>query len=110
MAPTSTSPAPTRRETDSLGAVDVPADRYWGAQTQRSLANFRIGGHRFPRAVIRGFGVVKQACARANRGLGLLAPDVAALIERAAAEVIAGDLDAHFPLVVWQTGSGTQST
>jgi len=109
MAPTSTSPAPTRRETDSLGAVDVPADRYWGAQTQRSLANFRIGGHRFPRAVIRGFGVVKQACARANRGLGLLAPDVAALIERAAAEVIAGDLDAHFPLVVWQTGSGTQS-
>jgi fumarate hydratase class II len=72
MAPTSTSPAPTRRETDSLGAVDVPADRYWGAQTQRSLANFRIGGHRFPRAVIRGFGVVGGVRPRQPRA-GLLA-------------------------------------
>ncbi len=101
--------SPTRTETDSLGAVDVPADRYWGAQTQRSLENFRIGGQRFTPPVIRAFGVVKKASALANRGLGALAPDAAELIVRAADEVISGALDAHFPLVVWQTGSGTQS-
>jgi fumarate hydratase class II len=99
----------TRIESDGMGAIEVAADRYWGAQTQRSLENFRIGGHRFPRAVVRAFGVVKKACAVANRKLGALDASKAALIERAADEVIEGRLDDHFPLVVWQTGSGTQS-
>ncbi len=102
-------PARTRKETDSMGAVEVPADRYWGAQTQRSLELFRIGGERFPREMIRALGFVKQACARVNRDLGQLPPDVAAAIDRAADEVVAGALDEHFPLVVWQTGSGTQT-
>ncbi len=101
--------ASTRLETDSLGEIAVPAGRYWGAQTQRSLENFRIGGHRFSPSVIRAFGLVKKACAIANRTLGKLDAAKAALIERAADEVIAGALDEHFPLVVWQTGSGTQS-
>ncbi|MDO9018464.1 MAG: class II fumarate hydratase [Deltaproteobacteria bacterium] len=100
---------PTRRESDTMGEVDVPADRYWGAQTQRSLENFRIGGHRFTPPVLRAFGVVKKAAAQANRALGLLDDARCELIVRAADEVIAGDLDAHFPLVVWQTGSGTQT-
>jgi fumarate hydratase class II len=99
----------TRRETDSMGAVQVAADRLWGAQTQRSLDNFRIGGERMPLEVVRAFGVLKKAAAQVNRELGLLDARRCALIERAADEVIAGDWDDHFPLVVWQTGSGTQS-
>ncbi|HET7875107.1 MAG TPA: class II fumarate hydratase, partial [Methylomirabilota bacterium] len=99
----------TRRETDSMGAVEVPADRYWGAQTQRSLQHFRIGGERFPRELIRALGLIKKACAMVNRDLGLLPPNKARAIIRASDEVIAGVLDEHFPLVVWQTGSGTQT-
>jgi fumarate hydratase class II len=98
-----------RIETDSMGQVEVEASRYWGAQTQRSLQNFKIGGHRFGRPVIRAFGVVKKAAALENLELGKLAKDKTDLIVRAADEVIAGKLDEHFPLVVWQTGSGTQS-
>ncbi|CDI03296.1 fumarate hydratase (fumarase C),aerobic Class II [Candidatus Competibacter denitrificans Run_A_D11] len=98
-----------RRESDSMGSIEVPADRYWGAQTQRSLENFRIGGQRFPPAVIRAFGLVKKAAALTNRELGELDERKAALIVRAADEVIAGQFDDQFPLVVWQTGSGTQS-
>jgi fumarate hydratase class II len=98
-----------RIESDSMGKVEVPADKYWGAQTQRSLQNFKIGGHRFGRPVIRAFGIVKKASALANQDLGKLDPTKAALVVRAADEVIEGKLDAHFPLVVWQTGSGTQS-
>jgi fumarate hydratase class II len=103
-----TAPA-TRSESDTMGEVAVPADRYWGAQTQRALEHFRIGGHRFPPAVIHALGAVKQAAAIANRKLGLLDEEKAGLIARAAGEVAAGTLDAHFPLVVWQSGSGTQS-
>ena len=98
-----------RIESDSMGQVEVPADKYWGAQTQRSLRNFKIGGHRFGRPVIRAFGIVKKAAALTNESLGKLDPSKTALIVRAADEVISGELDAHFPLVVWQTGSGTQS-
>ncbi len=98
-----------RIESDSMGPIEVPADKYWGAQTQRSLQNFRIGGHRFGRPVIRAFGIVKKAAALTNRDLGKLDGSLCELIVRAADEVIAGKLDAHFPLVVWQTGSGTQS-
>src|SRR5580700_108183 len=98
-----------RIETDSMGQVEVAADKYWGAQTQRSLQNFKIGGHRFGRPVIRAFGIVKKAAALANQDLGKLDKAKCDLIVRAADEVIAGKLDAHFPLVVWQTGSGTQS-
>jgi fumarate hydratase class II len=99
----------TRQETDTMGAVAVPADRYWGAQTQRSLENFRIGGERMPKAVIRALGVQKKAAALANMTLGELDATVGDAIVRAADEVIAGALDDHFPLVVWQTGSGTQT-
>jgi fumarate hydratase class II len=99
----------TRTETDTMGAVEVPADRYWGAQTQRSLEQFRIGGERFPRELIRAFGLLKKACALVNRQLGLLPEDLAGAVVKAADEVIAGSLDDHFPLVVWQTGSGTQT-
>ena len=98
-----------RLESDSMGSIEVPAERYWGAQTQRSLENFRIGGQRFPAAVIRAFGLVKKAAALTNRELGELDERKAALIVRAADEVIAGQFDDQFPLVVWQTGSGTQS-
>ncbi|SMC20480.1 fumarase, class II [Andreprevotia lacus DSM 23236] len=100
-----------RSETDSMGAIDVAADRYWGAQTQRSIINFPIGVARFrwQRPMIRALGILKRAAAEANRELGELPGDVAALIVQAADEVIAGKLDAHFPLVVFQTGSGTQS-
>ena len=100
---------PTRTETDSMGAIEVPADRYWGAQTQRSLEHFDIGGERFPRAMIRALGLVKKACAAVNRELGLLPGERAQAISAAADEVIAGALDEHFPLVIWQTGSGTQT-
>ncbi len=102
----------TRTETDSMGAVEVAADRYWGAQTERSLHHFAIGdpaGDRMPVEVVRAFGILKKAAAQANEANGDLAPDLAALIVKAADEVIAGNLDDHFPLFVWQTGSGTQS-
>ncbi|MBW1787858.1 MAG: class II fumarate hydratase [Deltaproteobacteria bacterium] len=98
-----------RNETDSMGAVEVPADRYWGAQTQRSMQNFRIGTERMPRGVIRALGILKKACALTNRELGVLDESVCRLITAAAEEVIEGKLDDHFPLVVWQTGSGTQT-
>lgn len=99
----------TRTETDSFGPLAVPSDRYWGAQTQRSLQNFRIGADRMPLPIIRALGLVKLAAARANRAFGLLEPDVAAAIEAAARDVADGALDDEFPLVIWQTGSGTQS-
>jgi len=99
----------SRIETDSLGEIAVEADKYWGAQTQRSLQNFKIGGHRFSRGMIRAFGLVKKAAALTNHELGKLPKDKCDLIVRACDEVIDGTLDAHFPLVVWQTGSGTQS-
>ena len=98
-----------RTEHDSMGEVRVPADRLWGAQTQRSIENFRIGGQRLPREMIRALGVVKKAAAGVNAEFGDLDPRLARLVERAADEVIDGRLDEHFPLVVWQTGSGTQS-
>jgi len=99
----------TRKETDSLGAVDVPEAHYWGAQTQRSIENFKIGGERMPIEVIRAFGLQKQAAALANKTLGELPADLADVIAQAAAEVVSGKLDEEFPLVVWQTGSGTQT-
>jgi fumarate hydratase class II len=99
----------TRTETDSLGPVEVPADRYWGAQTERSRQNFPIGGERMPEVLIRAFGLQKQASALANRALALLAPTLADAVIQAAEEVAAGKLADHFPLVVWQTGSGTQT-
>jgi fumarate hydratase class II len=100
---------PSRIERDTMGEVEVPADRYWGAQTARSLANFRIGGETMPRELIHALGAVKRAAARANRELGELPSEIADLVERAAGEVADGVLDDHFPLVVWQTGSGTQT-
>ena len=99
----------TRTESDSMGKIEVPTDRYWGAQTQRSLQNFKIGGERFPREMIWALGVVKQSVAEVNAELGTLEADLAEIIIKAAQEVIDGDLDDHFPLVVWQTGSGTQT-
>ena len=102
-------PSSYRIETDSFGPVEVPVDRYWGAQTQRSLANFPIGDDRMPAGVIRALGLVKKAAALVNAGFGLLDKRLADAIVAAADEVIAGALDDHFPLVVWQTGSGTQS-
>jgi fumarate hydratase class II len=99
----------TRTETDSMGPIEVPADRYWGAQTQRSLVHFPIGHDTMPRAMIRAFGILKHAAARTNAELGVLDPTVAALIVQASEEVTAGVLDAQFPLSVWQTGSGTQT-
>src|SRR6202051_2781017 len=99
----------TRTETDSFGPIEVPADRYWGAQTERSRQNFRIGHDRMPMPVIRALGIVKLAAAETNRELGLLDQRRARAIARAAREVIDGKLDDHFPLVVWQTGSGTQT-
>ena len=99
----------TRTETDSVGPLEVPADRYWGAQTQRSIMNFPIGWEKQPVAVVRALGVIKQACAEANKARGKLETRIADAIIEAASEVVAGKLDDHFPLVVWQTGSGTQS-
>ena len=99
----------TRTESDSMGKIEVPTDRYWGAQTQRSLQNFKIGGERFPREMIWALGIVKQSVAEVNTELGTLDADLAEIIIKAAQEVIDGDLDDHFPLVVWQTGSGTQT-
>ncbi len=99
----------TRIEKDTMGEIAVRADRYWGAQTQRSLENFKIGETRFGRPLIRAFGLLKKAAAEVNRDLGLLPPEKAAWIVAAAEEVIDGTLEAHFPLVVFQTGSGTQT-
>ena len=98
-----------RIETDSMGQIEVPSDRYYGAQTARSMKNFKIGGERFPREMIRALGILKKAAAKTNESLGLLETAKADLIVHAANEVIAGQLDDHFPLVVWQTGSGTQT-
>jgi fumarate hydratase class II len=99
----------TRTETDSMGAIEVPADHYWGAQTERSLHHFAISGNRMPDEVIRSFGILKRAAAEVNADLGLLPADKRDLIVRVASEITAGDLDGEFPLRVWQTGSGTQS-
>jgi fumarate hydratase, class II len=101
--------AATRTETDSFGPIEAPADRYWGAQTQRSVENFRIGTERMPRPLIRALGVIKRAAAEVNRDLNLLDGGRCDAIVVAAQEVIDGKLDDHFPLVVWQTGSGTQT-
>ncbi|CDO37400.1 class II fumarate hydratase [Novosphingobium sp. KN65.2] len=99
----------TRIERDTMGEIAVPADRLWGAQTQRSFENFRIGGERMPLAIVHAIAQIKRAAARVNRRLGKLDPHLTEAIVTAADEVIAGKLDDHFPLVVWQTGSGTQS-
>ncbi|MCB1323376.1 MAG: class II fumarate hydratase [Leptospiraceae bacterium] len=98
-----------RIEKDTMGEIQVAKDRYWGAQTQRSLQNFKIGTDHFPREMIRALGILKKAAAQANVELGNLEKDIGDLIVRAADEVIDGRLDAHFPLVIWQTGSGTQT-
>ena len=99
----------TRTETDTFGPIEVASDRYWGAQAQRSLGNFKIGWEKQPQPIIRALGIVKRAAAEANHELGKLDPGLADTIIAAAQEVIDGRLDQHFPLVVWQTGSGTQS-
>ncbi len=98
-----------RTETDTFGPIEVPADKYWGAQAQRSLGNFKIGWEKQPKSVVRALGIVKRAAAEANISLGRLDAKLGETIIAAAQEVIEGKLDAHFPLVVWQTGSGTQS-
>ncbi|WP_233222804.1 class II fumarate hydratase [Chroococcidiopsis sp. CCALA 051] len=99
----------TRTETDSMGTIEVPNDRYWGAQTQRSLIYFAIGNDTMPREMIRAIGILKQAAAAVNQELGQMPEDKASLIVQAAEEVISGKLDDHFPLRIWQTGSGTQT-
>jgi fumarate hydratase class II len=101
--------ANTRTETDSFGPLEVPSDKYWGAQTQRSILNFPIGWEKQPVAIVRALGVIKMACAQVNLELGKLPAEIAAAMIAAAGEVVDGTLDDHFPLVVWQTGSGTQS-
>jgi len=98
-----------RAETDTFGAIEVASDRYWGAQAQRSLGNFKIGWEKQPTSIVRALGIVKRAAAEVNMALGRLDPTVGKAIVAAAQEVIDGKLDEHFPLVVWQTGSGTQS-
>ncbi len=98
-----------RKEKDSIGYVDVPADKYWAAQTQRSMENFKIGGHQMPMEIIRAFAILKKASARTNEELGVLAKEKADLIAQVCDEILEGKLDDQFPLVVWQTGSGTQS-
>lgn len=102
-------PSSVRSETDSFGPIDVASDKYWGAQTQRSLQNFKIGGQRMPDALIRAFGILKKAAAETNMELGALDKTLCDGICKAADEVISGKLEGHFPLVVWQTGSGTQT-
>src|SRR5437667_7537880 len=99
----------TRIESDSMGQIEVPADKYWGAQTQRSLIHFNIGFDVMPPEMIRAFGILKKACALVNNQLGKLPDDKLKLIVQACDEVIEGKLDEHFPLRVWQTGSGTQT-
>ncbi|TXN60836.1 class II fumarate hydratase, partial [Methylobacterium sp. WL18] len=108
MSPTETGTA-TRTESDTFGPIEVPAHRYWGAQTQRSIQNFKIGTERMPAPLVHALGLVKQAAALVNKDLGALEPKLADAIAAAAAEVVAGRHDDEFPLVVWQTGSGTQS-
>ena len=98
-----------RKEKDSIGYIDVPADKYWGAQTQRSSQNFKIGGHRMPKEVISAYAILKKAAAATNWEAGVLAEEKAQLIMRVCDEILAGQLDDQFPLVVWQTGSGTQT-
>src|SRR5437899_4220568 len=100
---------PPRTESDSMGKIDVPADRYYGAQTARSLIHFAIGKDTIPPELIRTFGILKKACALVNQDLGKLPAEKARLIVQAADEVIAGKLNEHFPLRLWQTGSGTQT-
>jgi fumarate hydratase class II len=103
-------PTTSRTETDSFGPIEVPADAYWGAQTERSIGNFPFGPReQMPLELVHALGFIKQAAARANARLGLLDPELAEAIQQAAAEVARGDLDSQFPLVIWQTGSGTQS-
>src|SRR6202012_5385398 len=99
----------TRTETDTFGPIEVADDRYWGAQAQRSLGNFKIGWEKQPLAVVRALGIVKRAAAETNMALGHLDPKIGNIIVKAAQEVIEGKLNDHFPLAVWQTGSGTQS-
>ena len=99
----------TRTERDSIGTIEVPSDRYYGAQTQRSFQNFKIGGEKFPREFIRAYGILKKAAATVNQSFGNLEKSTKSAIHRAVDEVIDGQLDTHFPLVVWQTGSGTQT-
>ncbi|QDC09824.1 class II fumarate hydratase [Oceanicola sp. D3] len=101
--------ADTRTETDSFGPLEVPSDKYWGAQTQRSIMNFPIGWEKQPVAIVRALGVIKQACAEANKESGKLDAKLADAVIQAASEVVDGKFDDNFPLVVWQTGSGTQS-
>ena len=98
-----------RIERDSIGEVQVPVDRYWAAQTQRSLENFKIGNQRMPIEIIQAFGVLKKCAAQTNAYLGVLSQEKADLISRVCDEIIEGKLDDEFPLVIWQTGSGTQS-
>jgi fumarate hydratase class II len=98
-----------RRERDSLGEVNVPADRYWGAQTERSIHNFQVGSEVMPIEIIRAFALIKKGAAQVNQELGLLSKEKGTLIEEASDEILSGRLDSHFPLVVWQTGSGTQT-
>jgi fumarate hydratase class II len=102
-------PGEVRIEEDTMGSLEVPADRYYGCQTARSIINFDIGEDTMPRGVIRGFGILKQAAARTNQQLGAMDTEIAELIVAASEEVIVGSLDGHFPLRIWQTGSGTQS-
>jgi fumarate hydratase class II len=101
--------ADTRTETDSFGPLEVPSDKYWGAQTQRSIMNFPIGWEKQPVAIVRALGVIKQACAMQNKATGKMDAKIADAVIEAASEVVAGKFDDNFPLVVWQTGSGTQS-
>src|SRR6056297_1414099 len=98
-----------RTETDTMGGIEVAGDKYWGAQAQRSLGNFKIGWEKQPAPVIRALGIVKRAAAETNMDLGKMDGELGKVIVTAAQEVIDGKLDEHFPLVVWQTGSGTQS-
>jgi fumarate hydratase class II len=107
--PAHSSKTPTRTESDSMGAIEVPADKYYGAQTARSLIYFDIGRDTMPPELVRAFGILKKAAALVNQDLGKLPPEKAKLIVQAADEIIAGKLDAHFPLRIWQTGSGTQT-
>src|SRR3984885_5983746 len=108
MSETSTKKA-MRIESDSMGAIEVPSNVYWGAQTARSLVHFNIGRDVMPPELIRAFGILKKAAALVNQELGKLSPEKTRLIAQAADEVIAGKLDDHFPLHIWQTGSGTQT-
>ena len=109
MAKKAKASAKNRYEYDSFGSIEVPEDRYWGAQTARSLLYFNIGFDQMPSSMIRAFGILKKSAAEVNARLGKLDPAKAKLIIQAADEVISGQLDDHFPLRIWQTGSGTQT-